>query len=251
MPPSLFIGSSSESLDLAYAVQESLEDIAEVNVWTQGTFGLSKTYLEALLEALDANEYSIFVFAPDDVVRIRGSDLSTPRDNVIFELGLFIGRLGRERCYIIAPADVTDFHLPTDLLGLTVATFRPPSNPNRLVAALGPACNHIRREIQQVEGKRRADLNSATEHEAILALVLPQPERQHLANLFLKTTGGYEGNEPLRAELRHLRSIGLIRNVSGHTMGQLVDGGRFDLGTYVELTDQGRDWARTLQLTPD
>ena len=93
MRPTLFIGSSSESLDIAYAAQSNLEDVAEVLVWTQGIFELSKSYLEALLDALDDTEFGLFIFNADDVTKIRGTETRTARDNVVFELGLFIGRL--------------------------------------------------------------------------------------------------------------------------------------------------------------
>jgi predicted nucleotide-binding protein len=116
MKPALFVGSSSESLDVAYAVQKNLEDVAEVVVWTQGIFELTKSYLESLLEALEDTEFGVFIFGPDDVIRIRGTEMRAARDNVVFELGLFIGRLGRNRSFILMPKESADFHLPTGAL---------------------------------------------------------------------------------------------------------------------------------------
>src|SRR5262249_28834679 len=149
MKPSLFVGSSSESLDIAYAAQRNLEDVAEVVVWTQGIFELTKSYLESLLEALEDTEFGLFVFGNDDVIRFRGTEMLTARDNVVLEFGLFIGRLGRDRTFILMPKSSTDFHLPTDLLGVSTATFYPPSRPERLQAALGPACHDIRQAIRK------------------------------------------------------------------------------------------------------
>ncbi len=123
--PSLFIGSSREQVDLAHAVQQNLEHNAEVTTWDQGVFDLSRSSLESLLTTLDNQDYAAFVFAPDDITRLRGQPVSTVRDNVIFELGLFIGRLGRDRCFIILPEEQPDLHLPTDLIGLTPATYDP------------------------------------------------------------------------------------------------------------------------------
>ena len=143
MKPTLFVGSSSESLDVAYAAQRNLEDVSEVVVWTQGIFELTKSYLESLLEALDDTEFGLFILGADDLIRIRGTEMPTARDNVIFELGLFIGRLGRDRTFILMPKRSADFHLPTDLLGVSTATFETPSRPDRIQAALGPACHDI------------------------------------------------------------------------------------------------------------
>jgi predicted nucleotide-binding protein len=118
--PTLFIGSSSESLDVAYAAQRNLEDVADVVVWTQGIFELTKSYLEGLLDALDETDFGLFIFGPDDVTKVRGEELRTARDNVVFELGLFIGRLGRERSFILMPRGVDDFRFPSDLLACII-----------------------------------------------------------------------------------------------------------------------------------
>jgi hypothetical protein len=148
----MFIGSSVENLDLAYAAQEELEFVVEPTVWSQGVFGLSRTAMASLIDELDVSDFGLFILAPDDVTAIRDRSQQTVRDNVIFELGMFIGRLGVERCFIIVPRGVEDLHLPTDLLGLTPATFDPDRQDGNLQAALGPACNRIRKSVTR-QGK--------------------------------------------------------------------------------------------------
>ncbi len=93
MKPTLFIGSSNESLDIAYAIQENLDDCSEPIVWKQGLFDVSEFVLESLLDALDDADFGVFVFAADDLTKIRGQEMKTTRDNIIFELVLFVGRL--------------------------------------------------------------------------------------------------------------------------------------------------------------
>lgn len=125
MKPRVFIGSSVEHVDLAYATQEGLEHDVEPTVWSQGVFALSRTAMASLIDQLDESDFGIFVLAPDDATTIRYTTKQTVRDNVIFELGLFIGRLGPDRCFLVVPRGGDDLHLPTDLLGITPATFDP------------------------------------------------------------------------------------------------------------------------------
>jgi predicted nucleotide-binding protein with TIR-like domain len=247
MKPVLFVGCSSESLDVAYAAQENLDDCAQVIVWTQGLFDLSRNFLESLLDALDETEFGLFVFAPDDLTRIRGRVMETTRDNVIFELGLFIGRLGRERTFIIMPKDIVDLHLPSDLLGINTATFAKPENQKLLVAALGAACNKVRRAIQEASSPNReaGDLGLA------LSLAVPEPQQKHLLNLAEGKTKGYEGRGSLRSELRNLVSIGLLEKLPGRHVGDMKSGLVYDLADFVNLTDRGRRWVDRIRQPGD
>lgn len=142
--PRLFVGSSSEALHLAYALQENLERDAEVTVWTQGIFSLSRDSLDDLLRALDRFDAAVFVFAPDDAVQLRSKEYNAVRDNVILEFGLFCGRLGREYVYFVTPRSVVDFRLPSDLLGVTPAMYDCNRRDQNWKASLGPAANQIR-----------------------------------------------------------------------------------------------------------
>ncbi len=148
MKPRVFIGSSTEREDEANAIQELLENNADVVLWTQDIFRLSESSLDSLLTALDEFDAGIFVFGPDDVVLIRNEKREIARDNVIFELGLFVGRLGKEHCFIVQPRPASKMHMPTDLLGVNPALYNPGKN---LLAALGPACNKIRRELARTQ----------------------------------------------------------------------------------------------------
>lgn len=149
--PALFIASSTEGLPVAYDIQEALEFDCHATVWKQGVFEPSRTVLEDLLERLKTPQFALFVFTPDDGLILRGTLHRAARDNVVFEMGLFIGAFGLQRCMHIVPRGLDDLHLPSDLLGLTVLDY-PETRPdgNRL-AALGPACNKIRRRLRQTE----------------------------------------------------------------------------------------------------
>ncbi len=158
--PLLFVGSSVESLEIAYAVQENLDPhTARVKVWPQGVFTISDFGLDSLLQMLSTCDFGAFIFAPDDLVTIRKQRHRAVRDNVLFELGLFMGRLGRERTFVIVPNRV-EIHLPSDLVGLNLATYEPDRDDH--VAALGVACNKIRQAVRTLGFHRPARVSKET-----------------------------------------------------------------------------------------
>ncbi|QGW79886.1 DNA-binding protein [Pseudomonas alkylphenolica] len=147
--PRVFIGSSVEGLNVAYPVQQNLLHVAEVTVWDQGVFELSRTTMESLTTALSDNDFAVFVFSPDDLLCIRDKTTTAVRDNVLFEFGLFIGKLGRERVFFILPSG-EELHLPTDLLGVTAGKYELARSDNSMQAATGPVCHQIRQQIQKL-----------------------------------------------------------------------------------------------------
>ena len=161
----LFIGSSRESLEVCRAVQAELEDEFAVNVWDQDVFQLSYGALDSLLDALDSSDAGIFVLGADDLITSRDISVPSVRDNVIFELGMFIGRLGRDRTFMLTPS-ARPPQLPSDLLGITTAVYdsrRMHAKERR--AAVAPASTKIRdrlaslqtRVAQEPEARERLD----------------------------------------------------------------------------------------------
>jgi len=141
----IFIGSSSEGLRIANKLQELLSNNFSVIVWDQGTvFGLGSSTLEALEAAVLEFKYAVFVFTPDDELHSRGEAKPVARDNVLFELGMFVGKLGRRRAFAIHPGK-RGIALPSDLSGITTAPYDP--EERNLAAALGPVANRIRESI--------------------------------------------------------------------------------------------------------
>lgn len=140
----IFVGSSTEGLRVANEVQALLQHEFEIEVWNQGTiFGLGTATLEALELAVLAYDFGVFVFTPDDELHARGEVKSVARDNVVFELGLFIGKLTRQRAFIVQPS--SGITLPSDLAGIMTARYDP--TRSNLAAAVGPACQQIRNAV--------------------------------------------------------------------------------------------------------
>ncbi|WP_281226518.1 TIR domain-containing protein [Flavobacterium aquiphilum] len=163
MKPKIFIGSSVAGLGVAYSIQQNLTHDADVTVWDQGVFELSKTTIESLLEILNKSDFGIFVFNEDDIATIKQETKSVVRDNVLFEFGLFIGKLTRQRVFFVIPAN-SELHLPTDLLGVTPGTYDARREDNSLQAATGPVCHQIRTQVQK-EGLLNTSTETAQEPE--------------------------------------------------------------------------------------
>jgi len=150
--PRMFIGSSVEGLPIARALQAALQyDPVTVTVWTDGVFQAPRSTIHALEHAAKAADFAVLVLSPDDTVVSRGNQATAPRDNVVFELGLFVGALGHERTYIVRPRGV-ELKVPTDLLGVTPLDYQP-TPPQDLPSNLAPACTTLRQAVLQLHSK--------------------------------------------------------------------------------------------------
>ena len=163
--PKIFIGSSGEGLKIAYGIQENLEHDALCQVWSQGIFELTGNALDNLLEATTNFDFAIFVFQPDDLVKIRDSQYRVVRDNLIFELGLFISKLGKEKVFFLVPRNEKDLHLPTDLLGIQPGHYDHPCDEVNLLGSLGPFCNKVRRQMNKQNSVNKSSVYSEINEE--------------------------------------------------------------------------------------
>lgn len=149
--PHLLVLSSSEALGTAREVQSQFRgDDYVVRIWDQGVFKLSNYPIPSLERALHEVDFAIIIAQPDDTAVSRGKKKKVPRDNVTFEMGLAIGVLGLDRTIVLQPSDQRT-QLASDAAGLTTARYR---SADRLDAALGPACNDIRKHIGDLSVRR-------------------------------------------------------------------------------------------------
>jgi hypothetical protein len=217
MKPRAFIGSSTEGLPIAHALQNNLKDDAEVTIWEQNVFKPSEFTLESLLNQLESTDFGIFVFSPDDLVRIRGQKQAAVRDNVIFEFGLFVGRLGRKSSVMLTPKGES-LRIPSDLWGVNVLTFDSKRTDGNLEAAVGPASNDIRRLLATVSSVKadileelevpileRRGLLTESQRQILMAIEEGECSRRDLLRRFPQ----YKENE-LHYRLEQLRSFMFI-----------------------------------------
>ncbi len=119
----LFVGCSVESLRIGEAIKSRLSQTdIEVKLWTDDVFRPSTFTLESLEAQLACSDFAAVVLAPDDEVTSRDNTTPAPRDNVVFELGLFVGALGHARAFLVKPRD-TEVKVPSDLAGFTPLTY--------------------------------------------------------------------------------------------------------------------------------
>ena len=143
--PVVFIGSSKESLSIAEAIESNLEDKdLIVKSWTDGVFGASQFILTELERQVRESDFAVLVLGADDVVESRNEISDAPRDNVIFELGLFMGALSHERTFMVIPHE-SNIKIPTDLLGLIPLKYE--SGDSTL---LTPVCDQLRYAINKI-----------------------------------------------------------------------------------------------------
>jgi len=145
--PRIFLGSSGKQAKLLQAVTRGLEDVVDVEPWTT-TFNPGRSTLDRLVELSQEVDFAAFVFAQDDWTTTDASESgqASPRDNVVFEAGLFGGALGMRRTFIL---HANGSKLPTDLLGLTSVRYEPSTSPAEI-----RAINQKLRKAIETEGRR-------------------------------------------------------------------------------------------------
>jgi hypothetical protein len=121
--PCLFIGSSRELLPVARTIQQKLSECADTTIWDKYNFPLGQPVLDGLLMAAEQFDFALFVFGQDDTLIIRDVTTKVVRENVLFELGLFIGRMGRGRAVWISPVGVAAPYTISDLEGIIHLSF--------------------------------------------------------------------------------------------------------------------------------
>lgn len=249
----MFIGSSTEGLNVAEAIQLNLDYACEVTIWSQGVFGLGQGTLESLVDRLSDFDFAALVLTPDDVTVSREQLEQSPRDNVLLELGLFIGALGRERTFVVYDRGKT-LKLPSDLAGVTPATYQVHSSGN-LQASLGAATTLIKGTIDRF-GKRTlkivADVDENATFQIIHDLLNGQAEQfliwMHESNSSLSRQPAFLGSGLKYEFILKDRSAGQGEFSIDELCNRLPDAGllQVNLRNQVSLTERGHSFAQWL-----
>ena len=174
--PTVFIASSAEGLSVAEAVNIKIENEVRVKQW-DNAFDLSSVTISSLIKRAQESDYGVFVFHKDDETTIRGEKYSTVRDNVLFELGLFIGSLGIEKCFVLLPkSKETEFRLPTDLSGVTMTVYD--DEIDDMVDAVATSCAKIKHAIKKNESNK----------------IVPEEDDESVTNVLQKQLNSAQSN---------------------------------------------------------
>ncbi len=265
--PAAFIGSSTEGLPFARAARTLLEPDAEITLWNEGFFRPGATFIDTLVNALARFDFAILTLTPDDLVVSRDREQLGPRDNILFELGLFMGRLGRERTFMLVEASL-QLKLPSDLAGVNAAKYTWPRADSNYTAALGAACDDIRPVIQQLgfvdtrvsaqvsELRSRQDSTESQVRALQIAMkgLVTEYEHDKLLGLAGEAPFLVTYSHRMYEEVRRLYTLGYLKTPTGRIddLRRLGDRlgdqarrhERFDLKDYVTITAEGREYVR-------
>jgi Predicted nucleotide-binding protein containing TIR-like domain len=183
----LFIGSSGSSVQVARLIADNLEErgCATVRVWDEGVFTLGQGVFERLVTIVEEYDFAVMIWGPDDVTESKGDSAASPRDNVMFECGLFMGKLGRDRVFIVCDKSV-NIKVPSDFAGMTLAYYDGARvDRNDGDAAVRGACDRIESAIKTIRfpefvgaWNSRFVMNADLDHREVIDELTITPSRE-------------------------------------------------------------------------
>lgn len=148
MKTRIFIGSSSEGIDVAKRIKTFFAPEYDCFLWTDDIFRNNESFLETLVKSASLFDFGFMVFSADDKTTIRDQHFESPRDNVLFEYGLFLGRVGLDRAFVIAE---TDAKIPTDMLGITQTRYETIVNSKGIKVATDSLESSLQKLKKQID----------------------------------------------------------------------------------------------------
>lgn len=181
--PTIFIGSSVEGLQIADGIETNLQYDCIPNKWPH-VFKSGQSNLSNLINAAERADFAAFVFSPDDILIMRNKESSVARDNVIFELGLFMGALGRERTFIFKPDNASNLHLPSDLDGIGHLNYSDEYSDFKVKTSI--PCNEIRDRVRNLKKKTKREQSVSIEKRKFENEVLYFTTRYKIAKMLIE-----------------------------------------------------------------
>ena len=148
--PAIFIGSSSNHLTVAKAMAECLKRRNYApRVWDDdGLFKQNESTFDGLLRISTEVDFAVFIWGASDLIRTKRQSIPSPRDNVVWETGLFLGALGKDRVFMVVDKTVS-LKIPTDYSGITRAYYEGWPKGTSGISAVSSVCKVIDRSVRQ------------------------------------------------------------------------------------------------------
>jgi predicted nucleotide-binding protein len=106
--------------EMKQAVARTLERLGLEPIILHEQENAGRTIIEKLIDHAVSSAYAVVLLSPDDMAHPKGKTESArprARQNVIFELGFFLGKLGRDRVFILHK-NVPGFEIPSNYAGV-------------------------------------------------------------------------------------------------------------------------------------
>lgn len=230
--PRVFVGTPAEERSVAEALKQGLEGFADVTLWCQGVFESAGSAPESLLEASRSFDFAAFVMPPDDL-KAKRAPKATLRESMLLPFGLFLGALGIQRTFIVC-STATTLELPSDLTGVTLATYRPAGRAG-IPAAIGCACTIVKERIRRLTP-------------ALAATMVPAKASDTPPEVARRRRRPYLGTAYLSNPRRAVRISDI--SMSGallETFGEIAENQLLDLGLVLEGGARIRVTARVVR----
>ena len=163
--PRTFIVASPGTFQMAQAVQINLRDAVDCTVWSQTVFNLNESIINELRYHLSDTQFGIFLLSQEHLSGIKNDPII--RDCFLFEVGLFSGKFGPERTFIVIPASGISA-LPSSFPGITIATYN--QDTSDYSAATNPVCYLIKQRASKLGLTRSAVAHPIDEGQYVAAI---------------------------------------------------------------------------------
>ncbi len=140
--PKIFIGSSTGGYSIAEKVKENLSTTGDCYLWKDpDVWELNRSTFENLTRMVSFFDFGVFVASSDDLTMRNDKIVLEPRDNVILEIALFLGALGRNKSFLLVEEGIA---LPSDFHGIYMPRFVKNSD-----TSIKNACNSFTKKIEE------------------------------------------------------------------------------------------------------
>lgn len=230
----VLLASSTESRTIARDLRARLPVSWRTILWDEGVMTPGQSSWQSLLDIGEQLDAAVLLLSADDALICRNEQHDVPRDNVIFEAGLFMGLLGPDRALLVQDSAVV-LKLPSDLDGITKIRYPHPDDGDDLRASVDLAAREIERCLARL-GRRGRNAPPASDPRQALDDEVGRLERSAAARGWkvVRETASvvtfrYAGAAPIDVRLtlteperarEELRAVGLVLHKLGVRVAQ-------------------------------